>query len=102
MPRANRYFVPGYVWHITHRCHRKVFLLKFGKCSGQTLSMGSLTYDECLIEAYRKESILRDSQLFAATRRYTRRDLAGATLSLYSRLLKYSQARSATPPCEVS
>jgi putative transposase len=21
MPRANRYFLPGHVWHITHRCH---------------------------------------------------------------------------------
>jgi REP element-mobilizing transposase RayT len=31
MPRANRYFLPGYVWHITHRCHRKQFLLKFAK-----------------------------------------------------------------------
>jgi len=31
MPRANRYFVPGYVWHITHRCHKKEFLLKFHK-----------------------------------------------------------------------
>ena len=29
MPRANRYFLPGYLWHITHRCHRKQFLLKF-------------------------------------------------------------------------
>ena len=27
MPRANRYFVPGYVWHITHRCHKQEFLL---------------------------------------------------------------------------
>lgn len=31
MPRANRYFVPGYIWHITHRCHKKEFLLKFHK-----------------------------------------------------------------------
>lgn len=31
MPRANRYFVPGYIWHITHRCHKKEFLLKFKK-----------------------------------------------------------------------
>jgi REP element-mobilizing transposase RayT len=31
MPCANRYFVPGYVWHITHRCHRKAFLLKFAR-----------------------------------------------------------------------
>jgi hypothetical protein len=21
MPRASRYFIPGHVWHITHRCH---------------------------------------------------------------------------------
>ena len=28
MPRANRYFLPGYVWHITHRCHKREFLLK--------------------------------------------------------------------------
>jgi len=29
MPRANRYHIPGFVWHITHRCHKKEFLLKF-------------------------------------------------------------------------
>jgi putative transposase len=29
MPRANRYFVPGYLYHITHRCHNKSFLFKF-------------------------------------------------------------------------
>ena len=31
MPRANRYFIPGHVWHITHRCHRSEFLLKFAR-----------------------------------------------------------------------
>ena len=31
MPRANRIFLPGYIWHITHRCHKKEFLLKFAK-----------------------------------------------------------------------
>jgi putative transposase len=31
MPRANRHFLPGYVWHITHRCHQKKFLLKFAR-----------------------------------------------------------------------
>jgi putative transposase len=31
MPRANRHFLPGYVWHITHRCHEKKFLLKFAR-----------------------------------------------------------------------
>ena len=29
MPRANRHFVPGQLWHITHRCHEKSFLLRF-------------------------------------------------------------------------
>jgi putative transposase len=31
MPRANRHRIPGQVWHITHRCHRRQFLLKFAK-----------------------------------------------------------------------
>ena len=31
MHRANRYFIPGQVWHLTHRCHKKEFLLKFEK-----------------------------------------------------------------------
>jgi REP element-mobilizing transposase RayT len=29
MARAKRHYLPGYVWHITHRCHKKEFLLKF-------------------------------------------------------------------------
>ena len=28
MPRASRCFLPGYVWHLTHRCHDREFLLK--------------------------------------------------------------------------
>ena len=31
MARANRHFIPGHVWHLTHRCHKKEFLLKFSK-----------------------------------------------------------------------
>jgi putative transposase len=31
MPRANRHYIPGHVWHITHRCHKKEFLLKFAR-----------------------------------------------------------------------
>jgi REP element-mobilizing transposase RayT len=31
MQRANRYYIPGCVWHITHRCHKKEFLLKFAR-----------------------------------------------------------------------
>ena len=29
MPRAYRIYAPGQVFHITHRCHKKEFLLKF-------------------------------------------------------------------------
>lgn len=29
MPRANRHFLPGHVWHLTHRCDKREFLLKF-------------------------------------------------------------------------
>lgn len=31
MPRCNRHFLPGLIWHITHRCHKKEFLLKFSR-----------------------------------------------------------------------
>ncbi len=29
MARAKRHYVPGQIWHITHRCHKREFLLKF-------------------------------------------------------------------------
>ena len=29
MPRAHRHFVAGQIWHITQRCHRRQFLLRF-------------------------------------------------------------------------
>lgn len=31
MPRANRYFIPGKVWHLTHRCHEKKYHLQFAR-----------------------------------------------------------------------
>ena len=31
MARAHRHYINGYVWHLTHRCHRREFLLKFSK-----------------------------------------------------------------------
>ncbi len=31
MPRANRYILPGHIYHVTHRCHDRQFLLKFAK-----------------------------------------------------------------------
>ena len=31
MARANRHFIPGHIWHLTHRCHKREFLFKFSK-----------------------------------------------------------------------
>jgi len=32
MARANRHYLPGnHIWHITHRCHKREFLLKFNR-----------------------------------------------------------------------
>jgi putative transposase len=31
MPRANRHYLSGQLWHITHRCHEKSFRLKFAR-----------------------------------------------------------------------
>ena len=31
MARAHRHYIPGHIWHITHRCHKREFLLKYVK-----------------------------------------------------------------------
>ena len=31
MARAQRHYMPGQIWHITHRYHKREFLLKFSK-----------------------------------------------------------------------
>jgi hypothetical protein len=31
MPRANRYFLPGGAYHLTHRCHNKSWLFRFAR-----------------------------------------------------------------------
>lgn len=31
MPRATRYLLPGYTYHLTHRCHDRQWLLRFGR-----------------------------------------------------------------------
>ena len=40
MPRANRYFIPAYTWHITHRCQKQAFLLKFVRDRKKWISWG--------------------------------------------------------------
>ena len=31
MPRADRYMIEGYTYHLTHRCHNRAFLLRFAR-----------------------------------------------------------------------
>ncbi len=31
MARAKRHYIPGQIWHLTHLCHKREFLLKFVK-----------------------------------------------------------------------
>ena len=31
MARAKRHYLPGYIWHITHPCHKREFLLGYAK-----------------------------------------------------------------------
>ncbi|MCC6533436.1 MAG: transposase [Burkholderiales bacterium] len=53
MPRANRSFVPGLTWHITHRCHESRFLLRFARDRRTYLSWAfeaKKRYGLCLLD----------------------------------------------------
>ena len=39
MARANRHFIPGYIWHLTHRCHKREFLFKFARDRNRWLQL---------------------------------------------------------------
>ena len=49
MPRANRYILPGHIYHLTHRCHDRQFLLKFAKDRSG--------YRQRLLRAARQENV---------------------------------------------
>ncbi|WP_320041733.1 hypothetical protein [uncultured Desulfobacter sp.] len=34
-----KFYIPGCVWHITHRCHKKEFLLKFARDRNRWLDL---------------------------------------------------------------
>jgi hypothetical protein len=36
MARANLHYIPGQVWHLTHQCYKKEYLLKFSKANSET------------------------------------------------------------------
>lgn len=48
MPRANRYFLPGCVWHITHRCYMVQLGIRvrdiYSNNEGCTLRESAATY----------------------------------------------------------
>jgi len=80
MPRASRYYLPGYVWRITHRCHKREFLLKFArdrrrwlqwlgeakKCFALSILSYSLTSNHLIIRDDKGEEVIpRTIQLVA-------------------------------------
>jgi len=50
MPRAKRHFIPGQIWHITHRCHKREFLLN--------LIMDRLKWAQWLYKAKKKYGLV--------------------------------------------
>jgi putative transposase len=52
MARAKRHYLPGCAWHITHRCHKREFLLKFAKDRRRWLRWlfeAKKRYDLCIL-----------------------------------------------------
>lgn len=52
MARANRYYIPGLIWHITQRCHKREFLLKFSRDKSAWLRWihtAKTTYGLCIL-----------------------------------------------------
>ena len=51
MARANKHYIPGCLWHITHRCHKQEFLLKFAK-DRKRICIGCLRRKNVLVFEY--------------------------------------------------
>jgi putative transposase len=39
MARAKRHYMPSQIWHITHRCNKREFLLKFARDRGRWIAL---------------------------------------------------------------
>ena len=50
MARAKRHYLPGQIWHLTHRCHKREFLLK--------LVMDRRNWVQWLFEAKRRYELV--------------------------------------------
>ena len=75
MSRAKRHFLPGYAWHITPRCHKREFLLKFARDRDSWISW-----------------------LFEAKKRYRLRILNYMATSNHIHLLVYDSGQRDTIP----
>jgi putative transposase len=52
MTRAKRHYLPGLIWHITHRCHKREFLFRFARDKRAWLSWilaAKKTYGLCIL-----------------------------------------------------
>ncbi|MCC6450314.1 MAG: transposase [Candidatus Aureabacteria bacterium] len=85
MPRASRYILPGHLYHITHRCHNRSFLLKF--------SVDRNYYRACLREAAHryKVSILG----YCITRNHIHLIVCCLRPHSISRFMQFVEGRSA-------
>ena len=52
MPRANRYFLPGKLYHLTHRCHDRQFLFKFAKDRNRYRQIMWESLDQFAVEVF--------------------------------------------------
>ncbi len=66
MARANRLFLPASLWHGTHRCHQRAFLLKFAK-DKQTGSLEEFQQNFSTKSPLKKNENLVNMQFFIQT-----------------------------------
>lgn len=74
MARANRHCIPGCIWHITHCCHKKEFLLKFAHDRHRFVSW--------LLEARKRFSLQPESQTLSVAASLTCKNLL--TLAVFA------------------
>jgi hypothetical protein len=61
MARANRHILSGQIWHLTHRCHQRQFLLKFA-CDRQAWIEISTTQYLSLVRAHASQRMLAEME----------------------------------------
>ena len=85
MARAKRHYIAGQVWHLTHRCHKREFLLRFAKDRRRWL--------QWLFEAKRRYGLLILNYTVTSNHIHLQRDSAsgvpvGTPINIYTNWLK--------------